>query len=306
MSIKLMTMAFNAYVNNPVRKLILIKLCDNANDDGVCWPSYGRIADQCEVTKRCAMEHIKWLSENGFLEVESRFKDGNQSSNCYTISTSKLMQASTNRGENNSPPSEQYSPPLVNVVHPPSEHCSPRITTEPSKGTTNKTIVPKNKFSDEDFKCAEWLSVKLKEFIPDCKTPNLNGWAKSVRDMRELDNRDHKEICQLWLWCRKDSFEAANVQSPEKLRKRYDQLKIKMKSPAVGGSYAGQSKPSLIDRFIATNYGSGSQDDYGPMGGDDSVIRGEVVEPVRGDAGRLGAMEADIIGDFTATGGGCT
>jgi len=57
--------------------------------------------------------------------------------------------------------------------------------------------------------------------------------------MRELDNRDHKEICQLWLWCRKDGFEAANVQSPEKLRKRYDQLKTKMNMPASvnGGQY---------------------------------------------------------------------
>lgn len=73
----------------------------------------------------------------------------------------------------------------------------------------------------------------------------------------------------------------------------------------TGGNHAGQPKPSLIDRFIATNYGSGSQDDYGSMGGDDSVIRGEVVEPVRGDAGRIGAMETDIIGDFKATGGGC-
>ncbi len=168
------------------------------------------------------------------------------------------------------------------------------------------TIIPKNKFSDDDYKCAEWLSDKLREFIPDCKEPNLKGWAKSVRDMRELDNRDHKEICRLWLWCRKDGFEAANVQSPEKLRKRYDQLKTKMNTPATGGNYAGQPKPSLIDRFIQNNYaaGSGTENDYGSMGGDDSVIRGEVVEPVRGDAGRNGAMATDLIGDFKATGCG--
>jgi len=239
MSIKLMTMAFNAYVNNPVRKLILIKLCDNANDDGVCWPSYARIADQCEVSKRCAMEHIKWLSDNGFLEVESRFKDGNQSSNCYTISAHKLMEASAGRGENNSPPSDHCSPPLVNIVHPPSDPCSPRIIIE-SSNRTLKDSMPENKFSDDDMICAEWLSEKLKEFIPDCKKPNLKGWAKSVRDMRVLDKREHKEICQLWLWCRKDSFEAANVQSPEKLRKRYDQLKTKMKNPAP--SSCGQYK----------------------------------------------------------------
>lgn len=100
---------------------------------------------------------------------------------------------------------------------------------------------PKNKFSDDDKKCAEWLADKLQEFIPDCKRPNINTWAKDVRDMHTLDNRSHKEICQLWVWCRKDGFEAANVQSPAKLRKRYDQLKTKMNTPATGvNGYAGQ------------------------------------------------------------------
>lgn len=167
-----------------------------------------------------------------------------------------------------------------------------------------KIIVPKNKFSDEDKKCAEWLLGKLKEFIPDCKTPSISGWAEHVRKMREIDNRDHKDICMLWLWCRKDSFESANVQSPEKLRKRYDQLKTKMITPPTGGSYAGQSKPSLIERFIRDNYtGAVTKDDYRSMGSDDSVIRSEMVESVRGDTGRIGTMETDIIGDFKATGG---
>lgn len=166
-----------------------------------------------------------------------------------------------------------------------------------------KDSTPKNKFSDEDFKCAEWLAGKLKEFIPDCKTPNLNGWAEHVRKMREIDNRDHKEICQLWLWCRKDSFEAANVQSPEKLRSRYDSLKAKMNKP-MGASH-GQPRDSLIDRFIKNNYGQSAGSDKGFMGGDDSVIRGEVVEPVRGDSRLIGAMETNLIGDFKASDSGC-
>jgi len=165
-----MTMAFNAYVNNPVRKLILIKLCDNANDDGVCWPSYARIADQCEVSKRCAMEHIKWLSDNGFLQVESRFKDGNQSSNCYTISAHKLMEASTNRGENNSLPSDPYSPPLVNVVHPPSDPCSPRTIIESSVLTNNVIPIKKSKSKKEEMTFSEWaaeVTKKGEKLIPD-------------------------------------------------------------------------------------------------------------------------------------------
>lgn len=250
MSIKLMTMAFNASVGNPVRKLILIKLCDNANDDGVCWPSYARIADQCEVSKRCAMEHIKWLSENGFLEVESRFKHGNQTSNCYTISADKLMLASTARGEDYSLPSDPSSPPLVNVVHPPSERGSPRTIIESSIGIINKPL-SENKFSDRDFECAEWLSKKLIEFIPDCKKPNLNGWADHVRKMREIDKRDYREICQLWGWCRADGFESSNVQSPEKLRKRYDQLKTKMKNQISGVTNEKPRKLSLAERTLA-------------------------------------------------------
>ena len=161
MSIKLMTMAFNAYVNNPVRKLILIKLCDNANDDGVCWPSYARIADQCEVTRRCAMDHIKWLADNGFLEVESRFKDGNQSSNCYTISANKLLISATKASEPDSLTSEQYSPPLVNVVHPPSEPGSPRIIIESSDRTNNVVSIKKSKAKREEMTFSDWAKDKL-------------------------------------------------------------------------------------------------------------------------------------------------
>ena len=169
-----------------------------------------------------------------------------------------------------------------------------------------KDSLPKNKFSDEDKKCAEWLADKLVEFIPDCKRPNINSWSEHVRKMRELDNRDYKEICQLWLWCRKDSFEAPNVLGPEKLRKRYDSLKTKMKTPATGANYGHQPKPSLIDRFIQNNYaGPSFENDHGPVGSDDSFVRGEVVQPVRGDTRRIGPMETDLIGDFKATGGGC-
>lgn len=143
-------------------------------------------------------------------------------------SNAKAKQSDSERNANASP--DNANEPEIDANQKP-------ITNNQEPNKELKPIVPKNKFSDEDLKCAEWLFGKIREFIPDYKEPNLNGWAKNVRDMRELDNRDHKEICQLWLWCRKDSFEAANVQSPEKLRKRYDQLKTKMNTPA--GSSTG-------------------------------------------------------------------
>ena len=38
MSMLLMVAAMKAKLGNPIRKLVLIKLADNANDDGICCP----------------------------------------------------------------------------------------------------------------------------------------------------------------------------------------------------------------------------------------------------------------------------
>lgn len=40
MSMELMVKAMKIRVGNPLRKLVLIKLADNASDQGECWPSY--------------------------------------------------------------------------------------------------------------------------------------------------------------------------------------------------------------------------------------------------------------------------
>lgn len=72
MSMNLMVLAMKAKVGNPLRKLVLIKLADNASDTGECWPSYKHIADQCEMSKRSVMNHIKSLAEFGFLRIEHR------------------------------------------------------------------------------------------------------------------------------------------------------------------------------------------------------------------------------------------
>lgn len=86
MSMLLMVKAMQSKVGNPLRKLVLLKLADNANDQGECWPSYQYIADQCEMSKRSVMAHIDALIESGFLRKEHRLggEKGNKS-NLYTL-----------------------------------------------------------------------------------------------------------------------------------------------------------------------------------------------------------------------------
>jgi hypothetical protein len=60
-----MAKAMAIKTGNPIRKLVLIKLADNANDSGECWPSYKHIADHCECSKSAVRDHIDALISMG-------------------------------------------------------------------------------------------------------------------------------------------------------------------------------------------------------------------------------------------------
>ncbi|QQX78537.1 helix-turn-helix domain-containing protein [Shewanella sp. KX20019] len=85
MSMELMVKAMKAKVGNPLRKLVLIKLADNASDAGECWPSYQHIAEQCEIAKSTVRKHIKELEEAGLLTITNRKGPKGNSSNLYIL-----------------------------------------------------------------------------------------------------------------------------------------------------------------------------------------------------------------------------
>lgn len=72
MSIRLITKAFEIKLGSHIKKLILIKLADNASDDGFCWPSYAKIAEQCEMSRVTVIQHIEDLIYAGYLSKTTR------------------------------------------------------------------------------------------------------------------------------------------------------------------------------------------------------------------------------------------
>lgn len=54
------------------QKAVLISLADNANDEGVCWPSVARISERTCLAERTVQAAIKWLSHVGLLSVRER------------------------------------------------------------------------------------------------------------------------------------------------------------------------------------------------------------------------------------------
>lgn len=88
MSMLLMVKAMSISVGNPLRKLVLLKLADNASDSGECWPSYQHIADQCEIARSTVKSHIRELEKAGLLRREFR-KDGDlNKSNVFHLTLS--------------------------------------------------------------------------------------------------------------------------------------------------------------------------------------------------------------------------
>ncbi|AKA47409.1 TPA: helix-turn-helix domain-containing protein [Haemophilus influenzae] len=124
MSMRLMVQAMNCKVGNPARKLVLLKLADNANDDGICFPSYQYIADKCEMTRRSAISHIEYLIKMGLVSKKERKNKDGSISNLYFL---HLEQGSENFALGGS---ENISPITSHSLEPVNE---PKKTTQKSE-----------------------------------------------------------------------------------------------------------------------------------------------------------------------------
>ncbi len=66
--------------------LCLLTLADHANDDGVCWPSYDRIARRARCSRRQAMRCVEHLKSEGWITVIGKKPtDKGQFVNLYRI-----------------------------------------------------------------------------------------------------------------------------------------------------------------------------------------------------------------------------
>jgi len=228
MSMLLTAQAMKLKVGNPTRKLVLLKLADNANDKGECFPSYQHIADHCEVSRRSVISHIDALIKMGLVEKKLRKNQDGSSSNLYILHLEK-------GSENISPPSEQISPPSENGSLPPSENISP-ITNHSinqsinhinlSLQTKTPATSPAKKFSftEMDLAMAKEMFARIQKLNPNHKQPNFEAWANDIRLLSERDGKSHPEIIELFEWANQDRFWQANILSPRKLREKWDVL----------------------------------------------------------------------------------
>ena len=71
----------------PATKIVLYWLADHHNGEtGKCFPSIGRLAELCEMSRRSVEEHLSTLEKIGLVVRENRFREtGGKTANSYIL-----------------------------------------------------------------------------------------------------------------------------------------------------------------------------------------------------------------------------
>jgi DNA-binding MarR family transcriptional regulator len=86
MSSKAMAWAWNVDGIKSSEKLVLLRLADHANDQGLCWPGKDSLADVCGMTRRTVDAAILKLEQSKLISITRRSTDaGRNRSNVYQL-----------------------------------------------------------------------------------------------------------------------------------------------------------------------------------------------------------------------------
>lgn len=122
------------------QKAVLISLADNANDEGVCWPSVARIAERTCLGERTVQSAIRWLGVSGILSFRERMGR----STMYTLTPAAYAPPQEMRPAADAPPppQEKRTPPAAaaprTVIEPSSEPSPLAADENPSKLSKQK------------------------------------------------------------------------------------------------------------------------------------------------------------------------
>ena len=183
MSMRLMVQAMNCKVGNPARKLVLLKLADNANDDGICFPSYQYIADKCEMTRRSAINHIEYLIKMGLVSKKERKNKDGSISNLYFL---HLEQGSENfalGGENISLGSENFALGGSENISPRTSHSLEPVN-EPKKTTQkSESEMLLERFGISGQLAKDFITHRKAKKAPITETA-MNGFLREANKVR--------------------------------------------------------------------------------------------------------------------------
>ncbi|MFX0834536.1 helix-turn-helix domain-containing protein [Escherichia coli] len=185
-----------------MHKLVLLKLADNANDNGECYPSYHHIAKECEISKRTAMRAVDSLCEKGLLIKQPRYLIGGkeQTSNFYVIVLPSLhgsvtvtpgVVSQSHQG------SDTESPGVVSQSHPNQSY----ITSKENIKDIPPYIPPEEKHANQDgvneaaLRCLDFYNDKA-----GCKCRDAKPFIELLTETKTRKAYTEDEITLVIEW----------------------------------------------------------------------------------------------------------
>jgi hypothetical protein len=248
MSVQAMSWVLEHSTAEHSARLVHISLANHANGDGEdSYPSIGRIACETllgESTVRAAIERLKdagMIVEIGVSSKRTRR---------FRLILADPADPAESAPPQNLHPRRIEQPSPQDLARDPAE-SAPEPLTEPSKDPSLSSspdgAEPETRHDVQ--RLCQLLAELRRHNDPKAKVrPDTKAWRDPMRLLIDSDGRDTAVIEQVIRWTQADSWEMANVQSPDSLRRRFGQLLLKSQRGGTRGNTAAVVDMSKYDR----------------------------------------------------------
>lgn len=219
-----------------VRASLLKCVLRCVDDHGAkCWASADTIAKETQLSVRSVMRAVPILVERGYLTEAKRV--GQTTFLSINWSHPDLCQGVM--GDDGLGPMPGSHPPMpgshlpMSGSHPPmpGRHTKrkKRIETEKKRNASTP------RYDADDYALAEKIFLGVQSVAPKTPPPKLEGWANTIRLMRNVDGHTLDEIAAVFRWANADEFWKTNILSAQSLRTKFARLHARMINPATQG-----------------------------------------------------------------------
>lgn len=179
-------------------------------------------ASKLGMSESAFRRRLNKLKSLGYIEVKT--------TRHFSVVTVLATVPCVDGGESGDPPSDPPSDPPTGPASTHQPTTPKTLRRKDGKNSSRRTL----HFDAGDRELAEHLWRSIRALQPDRKPPDLEAWADEIRIARERDGRTLDELRKVFDAANADTFWQRNILSPGTLRKRFDDLKLKLLSPNHG------------------------------------------------------------------------
>lgn len=198
-----MSAAFKAQIKS-TPKLVLLALCDCANDQGECYPSVPTLMEKCSAGERTVQDAVAYLEREGFIRRD--FRTGRSTVYWVTDPRNWRTPADSAPPQQPHPTPANAAPPPPQIPHPTPADSAPITIKEPSVEPSRKQKTPARKRADA-FPCPDgvtdetwrdWLALRKEKRATVSETVIRAAHSEAVKAGMSLD-------AFLRVWCLRGS-----------------------------------------------------------------------------------------------------